>query len=213
MGLQKLAIVGGCLVLFAGAFAAAFLFIPSRSKSAPPNDGLAVVDADFKGVPPATQPDGPNLDANDTGRSSMNARTAKDGPKKPKDGPKKPYTCADATKSGNDCVSRRVTWVGEWTHSQSAMVNRKMGASHIFNTVGPAGAFSFDYPFIAEDPHPLPSVPRGMNMHDHFNAKWGPTRIVTVTGTIARVERLIMIGKGTRDDVPVLTDITITINP
>jgi hypothetical protein len=50
-------------------------------------------------------------------------------------------------------------------------------------------------------------------MTSFFDRKWGPSHIVTVTGTISRVETLIFIGRGTRYNVPVLTDIKITINP
>ena len=121
-------------------------------------------------------------------------------------------TCADATKLGEACVGRRVTWYGQWTNSTSATVKGKKGAMHVFNTVGPDGDYSFAFPFIAEDTNPLQTVPRGQDVRAHFDAKWGPSRVVTVTGTIARVEKLIMIGQGTRDRVPVLADITITIN-
>ena len=97
--------------------------------------------------------------------------------------------------------------------SQSATVGRKQGSKHLFDTDGSQGVFSFDYPFVAEDPNPLQSVGKGQNVKEVFDQRWGSTRIVTVTGTIVRVEKLTVIGQGTRNNVPVLTDITITINP
>jgi len=53
----------------------------------------------------------------------------------------------------------------------------------------------------------------GRNITEAHNKRWGPTRVVTVTGTISRVVELMFIGRETRNDVPVLTDIQITIDP
>src|SRR5262249_57714322 len=100
-----------------------------------------------------------------------------------------------------------------WKSSQGATVEKQKGSEHFFYTQTPDGGFSFDYPFIAEDPKPLDSPKQAGGIREYFDRKWGPSRIVTVTGTISQLKTLIYIGEGTHYNVPVLTDIKITINP
>src|SRR5262249_26444451 len=103
-------------------------------------------------------------------------RTGKAARSTAKDAPKKPFTCADATKQGADCVGRKVAWVGKWKSSQSATVEKQKGSEHFFYTQTPDGGFSFDYPFIAEDPRPLDSPKQAGGIREYFDRKWGPSR-------------------------------------
>jgi hypothetical protein len=212
MALKNLVIGMCCLVLFGGAFGAGFVFLKDKSRKAA--DLPAAGPAELDGKPAETVSRDVVKPASDDPQpkpeTAKNSSTpSKRAAPQPKEAPKKPLTCVEATKLGPDCVGRRVTWVGQWTHSQSS----GKGSKHIFNSQSPTGQFSFDCPFEAEDPKPLDRGQKGENVAEYFDKKWGPSRIVTVTGTISRVETLIFIGRGTRYNVPVLTDIKITINP
>jgi hypothetical protein len=206
---QKLLIVVGSIVLFTGALAAVSCG-PIGANLPPKNDGVPIVDANFTGMAPATQPRKSQSD--DSKPAPKRVAAAKDAGKQPVAVPQGPLTVAEATRLGRGTVGRRVKWWGQWTNSQSETVKGKKGAVHVFNSPDANGDYTFQFPFMAEDTNPLDSVPRGMDVRAHFDAKWGPARIVIVTGTIAKVERLIMIGQGTRDNVPVLTDIAISLD-
>jgi hypothetical protein len=214
MALKNLAIGVCCLVLFGGSFAAGVVILRSKNRAqtdlpsaGPANLGNEVVDHangdEGNALPDETSPK----------TTTAAAKTSKGAAPAAKSNPRRPLTCMEATKLGADCVGKRVTWVGKWTHSQSTTINRQEASQHIFYTPDAGGTFTFDYPFIAEDPKPLGHAQKGENIKEYFNRKWGSSGIVTVTGTIARVETLIFIGRGTRYDVPVLTDIQIKINP
>jgi hypothetical protein len=218
MGLHKLAMTIGCLVLFGAAFGVAFVFlrISSHTDTQLTTTPQALTDAhqDDKATNDAAKDiaDDPTATSKTkTKTSKENAKPAKTVRTTPTD--KKPITCAEATKQGSECVGQRVTWVAKWTLSQSAPVDRQKGAQHIFYTQGPNGDYTFDYPFVAEDPKPLELSKKGEDIRADHARKWGPTGIVTVTGTITSVRTLILIGQGTRYNVPVLSDIKITINP
>lgn len=144
-----------------------------------------------KGVKPAEERKQPGGDAVPAAKEALVAA---------KERPATPLTCAEATKLGADSVGRRVSWVGERNISESATINRAKGTRHVFSSLGPTGAYSFDHPFVVEDPTPYqrPATPGQKPRH------------YTVTGTIARVQTLIAIGRGTRYNVPVLTDIEMT---
>jgi hypothetical protein len=212
MAMKNLLIGVCCLVMFGGAFAAGFVYLNAKSRTAAdlPSSGPVQLDgasAD-NASGDATKPAGDNPQPNLEPAKTYSA-PAKRPAKPPKETPKKPLTCVEATKLGADSVGKRVTWVGKWTHSQSS----GNGEKHTFDTQGPSGEFSFDYPFEAEDPRPRDQGRNGESITSYFDRKWGPSRVVTLTGTISRVETLIFIGRGTRYSVPVLTDIKITINP
>ena len=212
MGLKNLAMGACSLVLFGGAFAAGFVYLKSKSQLAvevPSGEPIAL-----NGKPAdnlsgdAAEPAGDALQPKPEPAKTTLAPVKR--PAQPtKATPKKSLTCVEATKLGADSVGKRVTWVGKWTHSQSS----GKGEKHIFYTQGPSGEFSFDDPFEAVDPRPRDPGRNGESMTSFFDRKWGPSHIVTVTGTISRVETLIFIGRGTRYNVPVLTDIEIKINP
>jgi hypothetical protein len=220
MGFSKLAIAAGCLLLFVAAFAAGFVLLKSKAGS---TSGLQTAPTGSSD----DQRDGNQSDASDkksSDDSSPNAEIVRDSGKgdrktgkaaRPnnKDKAKKTLTCIEATKQGVDCVGERVTWVGKWKSSQSATVENQKGSQHFFYTQSPQGGFTFDYPFIAEEPKPLELAKRPQDILPLRDKKWGPSLIVTVTGTISQVKTLIYIGEGTRYNVPVLTDIKITINP
>jgi hypothetical protein len=201
-----------CLVLFGGAFAAGFVFLNHKSRNAADLPAAGPADLDGKLAENVSRDvvkptgDDPQPKPETAKNSPALAKRPTQPPKEP---PKKPLTCVEATKLGADSVGKRVTWVGQWTHSQS----KGKGEKHIFYTQGPSGEFSFDYPFEAEDPTPRDPGRNGESLTSFLDRKWGPSHIVTVTGTISRVETLIFIGRGTRYSVPVLTDIKITINP
>ena len=212
MALKHLVIGVCCLVLFGGAFAAGFVFLHPKSRTAADLPAVGPVQLDGEPANKASddvaKPAG--SDPQPKPESAKNSSTpTRRATQPPKEAPKKPLTCVEATKLGADSVGKRVTWVGRWTASQS----KGKGEKHIFYTQGLSGEFSFDYPFEAEDPTPRDPGRNGESMTSFFDRKWGPSHIVTVTGTISRVETLIFIGRGTRYNVPVLTDIKITINP
>jgi hypothetical protein len=221
MSPQKIGIVVGCVAAFAGVWAGAFYFIRSDANSAPKDSVPFVANTDSS--PPAstnksevtTPVPGENKEIpDDSDRPSKKSQeSVKDTSPKRKARQPRPLTCLEATKMGRDCIGERVTWVGKWTNSQSAAVGRGNGSKHLFNSQGAQGNFSFDYPFVAEDPKPLPTIGKGQDIRAAFDQRWGPSRIVKVSGTITNVETLTVIGQGTRYNVPVLTDITITINP
>jgi hypothetical protein len=208
MGLKNLALGICCFVLLGGSFAAGLVYLKSKSRAAA--DAPAAGPVKLDGEPAENAPGNADKPAGDDPQPKLEATKNNSMPaKRAAPPPKKPLTCMEATKLGADSVGRRVTWIGQWTHSQS----KGKGEKHIFYTQGPGGEFSFDYPFEAEDPKPLDHAQNGENVKEYFDSKWGPSRIVTVTGTINRVETLIFIGRGTRYSVPVLTDIQIKINP
>lgn len=217
MLLQKLGIATGCVVVFAGVFASSFLLLQTGSNTAtqqgatPP---LARVDPTPPAAPSADLPAKPAPDnrkplSNNTNRASS-SRPATDGSDipEPQDDPTKPLTCKEATKLGEGCIGRSVTWRGKWTHSKDTTIGQQKGSEHLFNTPGPKGDFSFDYPFLVEEPTPLSAVVKGQNVKARVDQKWGPTRVVTVTGTISRVVTLVT-EDGLRYKVPVLTDAAI----
>jgi hypothetical protein len=218
MLLQRLGIAIGCVVVFAGVFASSFLLLQTRSNTATQEgetSPLARVDPKLPAAPSADLPAQPPPDnrkpiPNNTNRHSNNSpATDGDDIPEPQDDPAKPLTCKEATRLGDGCIGRRVTWRGKWTHSQNATVGQQKGSEHVFNTPGPKGEFSFDYPFVVEEPTPLPAVVKGQNVRTPVDQKWGPTRVVTVTGTISRVVTLTVGGEGFHFKVPVLTDVTI----
>lgn len=215
MSRQKLGIAVGCVVIVACALAAVSCG-PIGANPPPKDDGIPVVDVNFTGMAPGTQAKKPRSDdakpvANDAARNAKSA-AAKNSGNQPSYAPRGPLTCADATRMGRNSVGQRVRWHGMWTNSDGETVKGKRGAVHVFNTPDFNGDYTFAFPFMAEDTNPLERVLPGQNVGAHFDAKWGPSRIVIVSGTIARVTRLIVIGSGTRDNVPVLTDITISLD-
>jgi len=213
MGFQKLAVAVGCAVLFGGSFAAAFVLLKSKSGPGSGTASAGVVKSDDSSAAPNVSDSVTNSVDDEVVPTEVkgNSRVSKSAPQPPKN--TKPFTCADATKQGRDCIGQRVAWTGKWHLSQSATIDRQKGAQHIFYSPGSNGVFSFEYPFIAEEPKPLELAKKGESIRENHARKWGPTGIVTVTGTIARIDTLILIGEGTRYNVPVLTDVKITITP
>ena len=198
----KFGIVVLFVVLLAGSFGAGYGFLQSNPNDSPERAApRAAVPAKAEPAPalvkeePAEQPKPKPIEK---------PRTARPAPRRVD--PPAPLTAAEATRMGKSCVGQRVTWVGKWTHSQSSGTN---GSKHIFETQGSEGSFSFDFPFVTVDAKPLEKLAKGQNVSEHFDELWGPTRVVTVTGTIAGLEKVIFIGRGTREQVPVLTNITI----
>jgi len=220
MGFPKLAITAGCVLLFAAAFAAGFVFLKSKSGSPASLETTAPVSSGdlVEGNKSENSDEKPADDSLPKSKSAADSgpgdrKTSKAARPNNKDKAKKTLTCIEATKQGVDCVGERVTWVGKWKSSQSATVERQKGSQHFFYTQTPDGGFTFDYPFIAEEPKPLELAKRPQDIRPLHEMKWGPSRVVTVTGTISQVKTLIYIGEGTHYNVPVLTDIKITINP
>jgi hypothetical protein len=229
MGLQRLGLPLLCVALLAGSFAAGFAFLHSPSR-ADPKEVIA--------RPPESSDGGQAIGAGE-GKAEQEARDQdpKEAPKKKTADakPRKPLTRAEVANEGSFYVGERVTWVAEWKLTQSTLIAKKEGTQHVFDGQGPQGEFSFDFPFIAEEPTPVKQSP-GRNViqelvkrvmeerHKDSQAKRPKGRqdpkehaksiaiIVTVTGTINRLDTLIMLDRGTRHDVPVLTDITITTN-
>jgi hypothetical protein len=217
-------------VALAGSFAAGLAFLPRPT-------GAALTEADAQ--PPRREDSRP---ADGTGEgdggprpAAGGGRAAEQAPAKPKPapapGPEEPLTRADLARRGGG-VGRRVTWVGERMASQSARVGKQEGTRHVFKGQGPRGEFTFDLPFIAEEPTPLKRVNRQRTKEElrrdleefvRFKQQTGlkgreavqaharlHADVVTVTGTITRLDTLIMLGQGTRYDVPVLADVTLT---
>jgi hypothetical protein len=201
VGLQKLVLVLVFVALLAGSFVAGQFFLPTGPEAA--SERMTPRAASTEKVVPETT----------TKDDTASAPVAAEQTPSSESTSREPLTCAEASRIGDRCIGERVTWVGKWIHSQSARVGHEKGSQHIFNTQGPQGDYSFDCPFIAEDPNPLERAAKGQNVKERHDKRWGSTRIVTVTGTIARLETLVFIGKGTRHDVPVLSNITITISP
>src|SRR5712692_2556191 len=135
MGFRNLGMAVVFVAVLAGTFGAAFAFLQTRSKVEP--EALAPLPESPENVEPP-----PTIKEEPTTKAPEDRKPA------PKSAPKKPFTCAEATKLGDDCVGRRVNWVGQWTNSQSTRIGNKEGSQHLFNTRGPKGDFSFDYPFI-----------------------------------------------------------------
>src|SRR5579864_295480 len=203
MALKNLAIGLCCLTLFGGTFAAGVVLLKPkyRNHADVTSAGPATLESEF-GDNARDVDKKLALEGSTTARS---VKTAKNSAPASKTRANRPLTCMEATKLGTDSVGKRVTWVGKWTHSQSS----GKGSKHTFDTQGPDGDFTFDYPFEAEDPKPLDRGQSGENVRERLDRTWGTARVVTVTGTISRVETLIFIGRGTRHDVPVLSDIQI----
>jgi hypothetical protein len=148
--------------------------------------------------------------------------------------PEKPLTRAQVAELGSDCIGRRVSWVAVKWSSQSTKIGGQEGTQHIFRTQDAQGEFTFDLPFIAEEAKPLKldmrqrtkeEMRRDLEERREFQKKTGlkgreaaqahaklKMKIVTVTGTISRLDTLIFT-YGTRYQVPVLTNFTITPNP
>ncbi|HEV3261515.1 MAG TPA: hypothetical protein VG013_31985 [Gemmataceae bacterium] len=229
MGHRRLGIAIGFVAVLAGSFAATFPFLRSGASAEPK-----------AATPrPASREDCRLAGATKTETTMKPPEERRQVPEKavriPLEEPRKPVTCAEATRLGKDCIGQRVTWVGKWIHSESAQYDQTKGSWHIFETrAGPQDRFSSDYPFVAEDPNPLAPRPKGpnprelrqnprelarrlqelgQNLKESHKKRWGSTHVVTVTGTISRVVELIFIGRETRYDVPVLTDIKIAIDP
>jgi hypothetical protein len=229
MSLQRLGLPLLCVALLAVSFAAGFAYLNSSSR-ADSNEEIA--------RSPRSN-DGDQAKGADEGKAEQESRDQepKKAPKKkPADAiARKPLTRAEVSNEGSFYVGERVAWVGEWKLTHSTLINKKEGTQYIFDGQGPLGEFSFDFPFIAEEPTPMKQsagervirdlVQRQIDEHHkNFASKQPKSRqdakehakniaiIVTVTGTITRLDTLIMLGRGTRYDVPVLTDVTITSN-
>ena len=198
------------LVLVAAPFAGGYNFLQAGSRPLPeakPADGTLSTTQNEK----ETTRDPANTDEADP-PTKATARSLKTKP--PRDEAHvdvaKPLTCAEATKLGESAVGQQVSWTGKWIHTKSTRRGPKGGTDHVFETRGPKGDFTFDFPFVAEDTKGWEPVPKGTDLIEHHKKLWGPNNIVTVTGTIKRVETLIFINRGERYNVPVLTDITIS---
>jgi hypothetical protein len=229
MGLQKLLPALLCVALLAGSFAVGFAFLHSSSRADPKED--------IARSPKSN--DGHQAMGADEGKAEQESRDQdpKEAPKKkPADAkPRKPLTRAEVSNEGSFYIGERVTWVAEWKLTHSTLINKKEGTQYIFDGQGPQGEFSFDFPFIAEEPTSMKQSPgerviqdvvkRVLEEHLKSVASKRPKGrqdakqddkslaiIVTVTGTITRLDTLIMLDRGTRYDVPVLTGITITAN-
>jgi hypothetical protein len=235
MGLQglRLAIF---VALLAGSFVAGFAFLYSPSAG------------EIQGAnAPAPQPQVDRRAEGDDEKKSEQAAAARRDPEpgpaptqpeaKPSPSapePEKPLTRAQVAELGGDCIGRRVSWVAVKWLSQSTKIGKQEGTQHIFRTQDAQGEFTFDLPFIAEEPKPLKldmrqrtkeELHRDLEEYKKFQKKTGlkgrqlveayakyQMKIVTVTGTISRLDTLICT-YGTRYKVPVLTNFTITPNP
>ncbi|MFL5241768.1 MAG: hypothetical protein ACJ8FY_06645 [Gemmataceae bacterium] len=203
MGLGKFAATCVVLSFFAGSFAIAHFFLqwqPSAGAEEPAASPAALKKVELPVTKPAEEEPKP-------------PEPPKRLPETAKKIASRPFTCADAYREGRECIGRRVTWAGKRRLSQSARIDKKEGTQHIFYTQGPKGEFSFDFPFIAEDSKAMGPILSPKEMKEQRKKQWGSTGVVTVTGTISRLDTLMMIGTGTRYDVPVLRNITIKINP
>jgi hypothetical protein len=229
MGPQKLLPALLCVALLAGSFAAGFAFLHSSTRADPNEETARPSKSDSIG----------KAMGDDEGKAEQESRDQdpKEVPKKkPADAkPRKPLTRAEVSNEGSFYVGERVVWVAQWTLTHSTLINQKEGTQYIFNGQGPDGEFTFDFPIIGEEPTPIKQSPNERVIQDLVrrvldeHRKSAPSKrprgrqdakqddkslaiIVTVTGTISRVDTLIMLDKGTRYDVPVLTGISITTN-
>jgi hypothetical protein len=148
--------------------------------------------------------------------------------------PVPPLTRAAVGQLGDRYLGRRVTWVAQRAITQSAKIGSKDGTQHILKGQDTNGEFTLALAILAEEPKPFQSkfkkrtpeeMRRDLEEFQKFKKDTGLTGrdavlahgklkidTVTVTGTIARTETLIVIGQGTHHDVPVLTDIVIVSN-
>jgi hypothetical protein len=217
------------VALLAGSFAAGFAFLHSSTRADPNEETARPSKSDSIG----------KAMGDDEGKAEQESRDQdpKEAPKKkPADAkPRKPLTRAEVSNEGSFYVGERVTWVAQWKLTHSTLIDKKEGTQYIFDGQGPQGEFTFDFPFIAEEPTPMKQSSGERVIQDlvkrvlEEHRKSAPSKrpkgrqdakqdekslaiIVTVTGTIARLDTLIMLDRGTRYDVPVLTGITITAN-
>jgi hypothetical protein len=222
------------LALVGGSFATGFAFMQAQPGPAP-DDKTAPLPQSGPGLPSP----GSNVAKIDhetaPGRQGDPAATPKQlQPALLKAQPPKQLTRAEVAEHGDLYLGRRVAWVAQRILSQSTLIGGKEGTQHILKGQDPRGEFSFDLPIIAEEPNPLKlnfhsrtkeEMQRDLNEFLKFKKESGLkgrqaaeqyskrlADIVTVTGTIARTDTLILLGEGTRYDVPVLTDIVITSN-
>lgn len=230
MSPQRLLIPALGLTFVAGSFAAGFIYF----RSPPKPDGVRTVtelppatvgeqasddDEDNDAAKPSSATD--QRPKNSTAKSKPSAKS------KPR--LKNPLTRADAARLGEDCIGERVTWTGERATTQSARVEQIDGTQHIIKAQLPNGEYSFNLVFIVEEPIPFERKvlrPRtkeelhqdlekflrfqkstglkGANAVKEYGKLKADT--VTVTGTISRLTTLFLIGEGTFQNVPVLTD-------
>lgn len=203
MELGKLGAPIACAVLLIGSFVVGVFALQPRPATGPEVEAPPISPPET--TVPATAPVPP--------KAVTETKLPEEKRPAPTELPRKPLTPAEASRLGEECIGQRVTWTGKWISTQSAPVGRQKGTQHIFETPGDSGAFSFDHPFIAEDPTPWQPAVKGENLTERKQRRWGATGVVTVTGTVDRLTRLMFIGRGTREQVPVLTDIKITIGP
>src|SRR6516165_6239443 len=110
MALKNLVIGACCLVLFGGAFAARFVFLHPKSRTAAdlPAVGPAQLDGEpaNKASDDVAKPAG--SDPQPKPESAKNSSTpTRRATQPPKEAPKKPLTCVEATKLGADSVGKR----------------------------------------------------------------------------------------------------------
>lgn len=207
------------VALLVGSFVGAFAFLGNRKADS--NEPVAVP------VPASTAPTvQPEMKSDGEDKVAL-------APPEPAKQPERPITRADA--SGRGCIGRQVTWVCRCQVSQSEGGHTQ----HIFFAEEPKGVFSFDNVFIAEEPEPYRTSPGWQvlqdatkryreDAHRRFEElqrskqkrpkgkaqeeaeEYWRRHPITVTGTIRRLDTLLLLGHGRQTDVPVLKNITIT---
>ncbi len=205
---QKLGVVFFFVVLLAGSFGAGYRFLqPTPDPVAADITPRPAARNDLEPAPKEEPKEQAQEPVKEQPKQKLLVKTTVE--RRPASRPEVPIplSAAEVARFGAGCVGARVTWIGKWIHSQSS--GKASNAQHIFESAGGGGDFSFDFPFIVADSKPLDRPVKGSNIKEFHDRRWGPTRIVTVTGTIDRLEKLIFIGRGTREQVPVLTEVMI----
>ncbi|OAI45745.1 hypothetical protein AYO44_12455 [Planctomycetaceae bacterium SCGC AG-212-F19] len=207
------------VALLVGSFVGAFAFMGNRKADSNEPVAVPVQASNTPKVQPETKPD-------------VEEKVAP-APPEPEKQPERPITRAEASERGS--IGRRVTWTCRCQVSQADGGHTQ----HIFFAEEPKGVFAFDNVFIAVEPEPYRTSPGSQilqeatkryteDAHRRFEElkrskqkrlkgkaqeeaeEYWRLHPITVTGTISRLDTLLLFGHGRQTDVPVLKNITIT---